>query len=158
MGIILYLVSTATLYVHRQSAYLIGRDRRVCGYCTGGILTCLYACGHCTGGGCPSRPPFVLQPACCAAVQTGQLREERRFHWEACQVRSDLHIPFTQPLTAPSHTVSLFVHCTLCNSFCTNLPVYHACTPIHECCVHLHVCILTLIHVHVHVHVHVHCM
>jgi hypothetical protein len=78
-----------TLYVHRQSAYLIGRDRRVCGYCTGGILTCLYACGHCTGGGCPSRPPFVLQPACCAAVQTGQFREERRFHWEACQALFD---------------------------------------------------------------------
>ena len=28
----------ATLYIHRQSAFLIGRDRKVCGFC----IACVY--------------------------------------------------------------------------------------------------------------------
>ena len=96
------LAPTATLYVHRQSAYLIGRDRRVRDYFhfVSGVHTCLPGCGRCTGGGYSSGPPLVFQSTCSVAVQTCQLREERWLHRETCQVfvYSDLCISFTRSI------------------------------------------------------------
>ncbi len=75
----------ATLFIHRQSAYLIGRDRRVCRW-TSSSCFWLAVITLADSGSC-CRPSVLLQAASSAAVQASAVPEGVRSYGQKSQVR-----------------------------------------------------------------------